>query len=233
MKKNSNHAEFYLDDDKTTIIEHKREKSKLKSDTDNIRTKVVVDGDIMLPHTFYTHSPPNIVNNNGNNVLGDNINSRHFTKSKDKLDPTPNTSSVMNHTNNTWCRKNSLSLGEVPIMSIRNRYGSSVNNMNGIGRGRCANNRNIDDHNLPEWALETPLALGGTFDAAGEFHGLIHDNTPSMVQTTQKDVVATSRHYDFRPLFNKNDIEDNFNISYVGQVPNHPKDDKDCKYGIS
>lgn len=107
-----------------------------------------------------------------------------------------------------------------PVGIDRGNSKASVNGPSGIGAGGCsvtnyarisskntslwtANNTNTDvDDTLPEWAMENPSDLGGTFDASGAFHG---DNPMSdnpMIQNRNNESStknSNSAYDDFMP----------------------------------
>lgn len=53
----------------------------------------------------------------------------------------------------------------------------------------------VNDDNLPEWAMENPSEVGGSFDASGAFHGTDHDhNDISIIKSTP--IKSTLKDYD-------------------------------------
>lgn len=198
----------------TNAMDKEESNTKSKATVDQVADSAIIadDEEMMLPHTFYTYSLPN-----SNNSSVDSLKNHDLCKVKDAHQEFENLS---NATNN-WCQKSNL-LIEQPISS---QHECSINNLNGsVSGGIC------DDHNLPEWAIETSLGGGGTFDATGEFHGLIHnDNTMTCKETSRSST-------DLPPYFNKNVIKDDFSdnsqhrSSYMVNIPQNLKDSKYCKY---
>ncbi|TDG39640.1 hypothetical protein AWZ03_013937 [Drosophila navojoa] len=63
-----------------------------------------------------------------------------------------------------------------------NRSMGSKANQPWSGSG-CSTNHDGED-NLPEWAMENPSEMGGTFDSTGAFHGELMDTKPGKTNST-------------------------------------------------
>lgn len=190
---------------------------KSKGNINTFGNNTVTGSDeIMSPYTLYTYSLPNTVdnvqhNNSSNNTV-ENTTHRNFSRLKDEHQQTAN--SCNNANMNNWRRRGSLSTDEA-IINISNRNISAANNAGGGPAGAICRNDMVDEHNLPEWATETPLSIGGgTFDATGEFHGLIHDDNT----TIRKEGYCGN---DLRTLFNKNDVHESYNMQQPERQANY------------
>ncbi|KAH8256443.1 hypothetical protein KR032_007294 [Drosophila birchii] len=88
----------------------------------------------------------------------------------------------------------------------------------------------VNDDNLPEWAMENPSEVGGSFDASGAFHGTDHNdlsikkNAPGAVDAeietkiakdsgSEKECEKMEENYSNNAQLNKMDNEDNCDVT--------------------
>ncbi|KAH8252384.1 hypothetical protein KR038_000938 [Drosophila bunnanda] len=102
----------------------------------------------------------------------------------------------------------------------------------------------VNDDNLPEWAMENPSEVGGSFDASGAFHGTDHNdvaiikNTPGTVDTeietkilkdpgSDKESEKIQENCSNNVKSVKRDSEDNCDVTAVDQTIIHGTDISD------